>query len=137
MATKKIEIKILKLSPNLRDDYDLQDEATASNCAQCEVDSDEDDEEEITDEEFEALKPYFKAVDQYCDGNYVEAVKGFRECAEKGVVEAQCLLATCYKDGKGVDIDETEALKWYLRAAKQGNTKAQMMTALSLSLIHI
>lgn len=40
MATKKIEIKILKLSPNLRDDYDLQDEATASNCAQCEVDSD-------------------------------------------------------------------------------------------------
>lgn len=60
MATKKIEIKILKLSPNLRGDYDKQDKATASNCAQCEVDSDEDDEEEITDEEFEANKQLLK-----------------------------------------------------------------------------
>lgn len=59
MATKKIEIKILKLSPNLRGDYDKQAEAKAPNCAQCEVDSD-DNNEEISDEEFEAIKPVLK-----------------------------------------------------------------------------
>ena len=30
-----------------------------------------------------------------------------------------------YRKGKGVPQDDSEAIKWYLRAAKQGNADAQ------------
>jgi uncharacterized protein len=38
--------------------------------------------------------------------------------AEKGVVEAQFILATMYADGIGVSQDDKEALRWFYRIAK-------------------
>ncbi|RYH20466.1 sel1 repeat family protein [archaeon] len=44
--------------------------------------------------------------------------------AEKGAVAAQYKLATFYRDGKGIEKDQEEALKWFEKAAEQGNGDA-------------
>eukprot|EP01047_Picozoa_sp_COSAG01_P062468 COSAG01_NODE_7949_length_2979_cov_8.919792_1_plen_527_part_10 len=41
------------------------------------------------------------------------------------VMEAQLNLGVCYHMGRGVDKDETEAAKWYRKAAEQGQHDAQ------------
>lgn len=38
---------------------------------------------------------------------------------------AQYSLACCYQNGRGVAIDEREAVKWFRLAAEQGHEKAQ------------
>jgi tetratricopeptide (TPR) repeat protein len=38
---------------------------------------------------------------------------------------AQCKLGVCYQFGRGVAKDEAEAVKWYRKAAEQGNADAQ------------
>jgi uncharacterized protein len=45
--------------------------------------------------------------------------------AEKGNVEAQYNLGVCYEEGRGVEVDYTEAFRWYKKAAEQGDSKAQ------------
>jgi TPR repeat protein len=35
-------------------------------------------------------------------------------------------LGDCYANGKGVPQDSAEAIKWYLKAANQGFTRAQL-----------
>lgn len=47
------------------------------------------------------------------------------ESAEKGLAEAQLVVAECYADGTGVERDNRLALIWYLRAAEQGLAAAQ------------
>jgi len=37
------------------------------------------------------------------------------------------MLATAYNLGKGVEQDTTEAIKWYRKAAEQGDPYAQAM----------
>jgi len=51
--------------------------------------------------------------------------KNFRASAEQGNAEAQYNLAMIYDRGIGVKNDDSEALKWYLKAAEQGYAKAQ------------
>lgn len=36
-------------------------------------------------------------------------------------------MGSCYKDGQGVAKDEAEAVKWYLKAAEQGDVRAQFL----------
>jgi TPR repeat protein len=48
-----------------------------------------------------------------------------RAKAEHGEVEAELRLAEWYYGGWGVPLDYTEAMKWYRKAAEQGNAKAQ------------
>jgi tetratricopeptide (TPR) repeat protein len=45
-------------------------------------------------------------------------------------VEAQCNLALCYEDGKGVAADAHKAFEWYERAAEAGDAAAQFKLAL-------
>lgn len=45
--------------------------------------------------------------------------------AKQGDADGQFELALCYEDGKGVEQNFGEAIKWYRLAAEQGNTDAQ------------
>lgn len=47
------------------------------------------------------------------------------EKAEKGDAKAQFSLACAYDNGEGVEKDESEAAKWYRKAADQGHRSAQ------------
>lgn len=51
-------------------------------------------------------------------------IKHLKENAESGNLEAQLRLAISYRDGKGVDRDNAEALRWGHMAADGGNTAA-------------
>lgn len=46
--------------------------------------------------------------------------------AKNGSVAAQMKLAQCYLDGDGVDWSESEALKWYEKAAENNNIEAMV-----------
>ncbi|KAF9977244.1 hypothetical protein BGZ73_006607 [Actinomortierella ambigua] len=48
--------------------------------------------------------------------------------ANAGDTDAQVTLAAMYEKGVGVQQSDTEAFKWYLRAAAQGSTEAQYKT---------
>jgi TPR repeat protein len=54
------------------------------------------------------------------------AVKWFRKAAEQGHAWAQCNLANCYYNGKGVEQSYEEAMKWFRKAAEQGHADAQL-----------
>ena len=49
----------------------------------------------------------------------------YRSAAEQGNADAQYLLGNCYIGGLGVEKDKVEAVKWFSKAAAQGNVKAQ------------
>ena len=84
--------------------------------------------EEIAKEEAEtadAAALYNKGDEYYNQSNYTEAVKYYRQAAEKGNADAQLQLGYCYETGKGLAENATEAFKWYRKAAEQGNRIAQ------------
>ena len=45
--------------------------------------------------------------------------------AEAGNQAAQNSVGHCYETGKGINKDDREAFKWYLKSAKAGNNNAQ------------
>lgn len=49
--------------------------------------------------------------------------------AENGYEKAQLMLANCYYNGYGVDVDYTEALSWREKAAEAGDIQAQLLIA--------
>ena len=66
-----------------------------------------------------------KGVESHKAGDYVNAVKYYKQAAEQGYAKAQCNLGMCYYYGRGVAQDNTEAVKWYRLAAKHGYAEAQ------------
>ena len=48
-----------------------------------------------------------------------------REAAERGVASTQWLMGYYYAYGEGVPQDYKEAVKWYRKAAEQGDAIAQ------------
>ena len=44
--------------------------------------------------------------------------------AQNGDSESMFIVAGMYENGKGVDIDFSEAIRWYQSSAKHGNTLA-------------
>ena len=62
----------------------------------------------------------------YFAGNYTEAIKWYRQAANKGDSNAQLNLGICYYYGNGVARDFAEAVKWYRKAAEQENGDAQL-----------
>ena len=48
---------------------------------------------------------------------YTELIKQ----AEAGDIRAQAYIGWCYGGGKGMPKDEKEAVKWYSKAAEQGD----------------
>ena len=60
----------------------------------------------------------------YLQGDYTTALKKFELLAESGHAESQHYLGVIYEEGRGVAKDNTAAIKWYLKAAQQGNADA-------------
>jgi len=80
---------------------------------------------------FAASSPFDDAVAAYERGDYVQAMKLFRQLAERGHQWAQRRLGLIYAEGKGVPQDYQEAVKWYRLAAAQGNVPAQYSLGLA------
>src|SRR5919112_1021404 len=74
---------------------------------------------------FAAANTFDDALAVYERGDYVQAMKLFRQLAEKGHQWAQRRVGLMYAEGKGVPQDYQEAVKWYGLAAAQGNVLAQ------------
>lgn len=54
--------------------------------------------------------------------DYVKAARWFSGAADKGHALSTTMLATCYRQGHGVDQDQDKAIKLYMAAAKRGDT---------------
>jgi len=80
---------------------------------------------------FAASSPFDDAVAAYERGDYVQAMKLFRQLAERGHQWAQRRLGLIYAEGIGVPQDYQEAVKWYRLAAAQGNVPAQYSLGLA------
>ena len=62
----------------------------------------------------------------YDGGDYASALTEWRTLADEGDAEAQTAIAGLYRYGQGVERDDMEAARWYLRAAEQGEVNAQL-----------
>ncbi len=60
----------------------------------------------------------------YGKGEYEDAVRYYRQAADKGYADAQTALGELYLSGDSIKKDETEALKLFKQAAAQNNTVA-------------
>mgnify|MGYP002513837591 CR=1 FL=1 len=56
----------------------------------------------------------------YESGDYTLALEIFMYLAEQGNTIAQFYVAKCYNDGYGVAESDSEAVKWYTKAAENG-----------------
>jgi TPR repeat protein len=74
---------------------------------------------------FAASNPFDDASAAYERGDYVQALKLFRQLAAQGHQWAQRRLGLIYAEGKGVPQDYQEAVKWYRLAAAQEDEWAQ------------
>jgi len=73
-----------------------------------------------------ALSGDFKTGDNaFARGDYARALREWKVVAKKGNAAAQFNLGLMYEKGLGVNLENKEAAKWYLKAAEQGHTKAQ------------
>lgn len=62
-------------------------------------------------------------------GDVTEAVKWFRNAADKGLAVAQYNLGNSYRRGRGVSQDAAQAVNWFAKAAAQGFVHAQFALA--------
>ena len=60
-------------------------------------------------------------------GDYTAAYRVFKDLAEEGNVEAQFHLGFMYDFGEGIPENDSEAVKWWHRAAGQGHRSSQVM----------
>ena len=58
-------------------------------------------------------------------GDYATAFEEFRVLAERGNAASQFTLGVLYATGRGVPLDDAEAVKWYSRAAERGHAEAR------------
>ena len=70
---------------------------------------------------------FAEGVAAYGKGDYVTAFSEFRALAEQGNEVAYHNLAMMYESGKGVPIDEQQALYWYRKAADRGLAADQVV----------
>jgi TPR repeat protein len=59
------------------------------------------------------------------EGNQYMAATWYLKAAEQGVAEAQYMLGNCYATGKGLRKNLPKAFEFYLKAAGQGDMRAQ------------
>jgi hypothetical protein len=62
-------------------------------------------------------------------GNYAKAIPIFENLASKGDLLAMCYLGTCYREGKGVPVNNNEAIKFFSKAAELGSSDGKMNLA--------
>lgn len=61
----------------------------------------------------------------YQKGDYTGALALWLPLADAGDVESQAWIGTLYENGQGVEVNDAEAFRWYLRSAEGGNRLAQ------------
>ena len=61
----------------------------------------------------------------YDSGDYETALAEWRPLAEAGDADGQFGMGLLYGNGYGVELDDFQALKWYVLAAGQGHANAQ------------
>jgi TPR repeat protein len=73
--------------------------------------------------------PLEEATKAYEDKDWETALRLLKPLAEKGEPSAQYYLSLMYGNGRGVPRDDSEAEKWYRKAAEQGHVEAQLRVA--------
>ena len=68
---------------------------------------------------------YREGVQAYSSGDLTKTVSLYRKAAEAGYATAQLGLGYLYTSGRGVAKSDTEALKWFEKAAAQGDRTAK------------
>jgi len=63
------------------------------------------------------------------NADVAEAVRWYRQAAQKGHPRAQCFLGVMLQNGKGVAKDQAQAIQWYRKAAERGWAEAQFRLA--------
>ena len=58
--------------------------------------------------------------------NWEKAAYWLQEAAKNGNTEAFTLIGICYKEGRGVAVDDVKAYKWLKKGAETGNIYAQL-----------
>lgn len=82
------------------------------------------------------LLAIFFPLSGICDEDYDRCVSSFgsdgillidviESLADNGNIDAEYCMAVAYHEGKSVLRDQTEAVKWYLRAGQRGHLEAQ------------
>lgn len=66
-----------------------------------------------------------QGYEAYEKGDDAQAVRLWRQAAEKGNVDGQKNLGWAYENGRGVEQSDAEAVRWYRLAAEQGDALAQ------------
>ena len=64
-------------------------------------------------------------LDAYMAGAFSKAREIWMPLAEAGDTDAQAWVGSLYANGDGVELDDGEAFKWYLKSAEGGNVQAQ------------
>lgn len=83
----------------------------------------------VTPADDEAEKLYDEGKALYDAKNYTAALPKLRAAANMGHKKAQYRIGRCYDKGHGVEEDNDEAVKWYLKSANQGYYKAEYQMA--------
>lgn len=58
-------------------------------------------------------------------GKNISSLTDILKVAEQGDAAAQNNLAEIYRNGRGISQSDAEAVKWYSKAAEQGDSFAQ------------
>jgi len=72
------------------------------------------------------LNPLDEGIMAYKQGLYTDALRILAPLAKEGNPIAQYIIATLYREGRGVLSNNALALKWMRKAASQGNKEAQV-----------
>ncbi|MBI1923937.1 sel1 repeat family protein [Candidatus Poribacteria bacterium] len=64
-----------------------------------------------------------KGIEAFQNEDYSKAFSLLMPLAKAGFAQAQCYIASMYHGGFGVPVDGPKAVKWYRKAAAQGETQ--------------
>lgn len=73
---------------------------------------------------FGAQADFSSGLYAYSVGNYDDAAREFRDCANRGEVQGEYYIGLLYEEGQGVPKDYKTALSWYTKAATKGDVDA-------------
>src|SRR5436190_23460108 len=71
-----------------------------------------------------------RASQLYEAGKFSAALKAFHEAADDGNAEAMMYLGVMYGSGTGTEVNYTESMAWFIKAANHGD--GQAMTNIGL-----
>ena len=78
---------------------------------------------------------YQTGLDYYEREDYESAFPYLLKAANRGIVDAQGFIAEMYDLGKGIAINQMEAIEWYKKAAAQGDALSQYNLGIKYSYV--